>query len=91
VLDQIDSYGLTVNEGKENDSRAAAFIAIYGRLFQVEVEALDPDDLRTLIQTEIDANWDKSEFERVKQRERTERGQLQELADEWTTGDPAGA
>jgi hypothetical protein len=36
--------------GKATDSRAAAFKARHGRLVQVELEALAPDDLRQLFE-----------------------------------------
>jgi hypothetical protein len=86
--EQVDRYGLVVNPGKGSDSRAKRFVAEYGSLFQVEVEALDPDDLRDLLQAVVDAHWDTSEYEAVIERERKERERLQTLADEWEDGKP---
>ena len=46
---QITPFGLVPNPGKTTSSRAKGFIAKYGRLFQIEVEAVDPRRLETLI------------------------------------------
>jgi hypothetical protein len=78
---QVSSYGLPENPGKATDSRSRGFAARHGRLVQVEVEALDPDDLRRLIQAAIDVNWDASEHEAVMEREKREREALQKLAE----------
>lgn len=48
TLEQIDSLGLTEWPGKVTDPRARKFTAKYGRLFQVEVEAIEPDTLKSL-------------------------------------------
>ena len=48
--DQVRDYRLPVNPGKVTDSRAAGFIERHGSLMQVELDALDPDDLRALYQ-----------------------------------------
>lgn len=79
--DDIDRFGLTENPGKATDARAAAFVARHGRLVQVEVEALDPDDLRDLIQAEIDTEWDDSALAAVMEREHEERAAIQRFAD----------
>jgi hypothetical protein len=81
--EHLELYGLTVNDGKGSDSRAKRFVAEYGSLFQVEVEAFDPDDLHDLLQAAIDAIWDTSAFARATEREDEERRQLHDLADEW--------
>ena len=46
---QITPLGLVPNPGKVSSSRAKGFIAKYGTLFQIEVEAVDPAVLETLI------------------------------------------
>ena len=46
---QITPLGLVPNPGKTSSSRAKGFIAKYGTLFQIEVEAVDPAVLETLI------------------------------------------
>jgi hypothetical protein len=43
---------------------------------QVELDALDPNDLRRLFQAEIDRHWDESQYERVLAREFLERRSL---------------
>jgi hypothetical protein len=55
---QVRLYGLPVNPGKIKDSRAASFTARHGELVQVELEALDPADLRALFQAAIDGYLD---------------------------------
>jgi len=67
---QVREYGLPPNPGKATDSRAAGFIARHGELVQVELDALDPDDLRALFQTAVSAHWDTSAYEAVLGRER---------------------
>jgi hypothetical protein len=66
---QVIEYGLPPNPGKATDSRAARFIERHGELVQVELDALDPDDLRSLFQAAIDGYWDTSAFEAVMARE----------------------
>lgn len=80
---QVDSYGLPSAPGKTSDSRAAGFEARHGRLVQVELEALDPNDLRALLQTELDGLIDLGLVEVERERERQERGRLFELAEGW--------
>jgi hypothetical protein len=40
---------------------------------QVELDALDPDELRRLFQAGIDAHWDTSAYAAVLERERAQR------------------
>jgi hypothetical protein len=77
----IDRHKLPENPGKTTDSRAAGFTALHGRLVQVEIEALDPADLRDLVTNAINANWDTSAFATVQAREMNERAILRELAE----------
>jgi hypothetical protein len=49
---------------------------------QVEVDALDPNQLRDLFQEAIDEFWDMSEYERVQGLEAEERAELEGLARE---------
>ena len=46
----------------------------------MEIEALDPTDLRALIASEIDTKWDVSAFEAVLALEKAEREYLRGLA-----------
>jgi len=61
--EHLAQYGLPEGEAKTSDARYASFVAEYGRAFQTEVEALDPNDLRALVQAAIDTDWDKSAYE----------------------------
>ena len=66
--DQVREYSLPVNPGKVSDSRSGQFIARHGELVQVELDALDPDDMRGLFQDKIDHYWDESAYEAVRTR-----------------------
>lgn len=64
---QVAQYGLTVYDGKPKDPNAARFMAAHpgmalvgGIPGQVELDALDPNDLRDLYQKAIDQYWDAS-------------------------------
>jgi hypothetical protein len=81
---QVEDYGLPPNPGKATDSRAAGFIARHGELVQVELDALDPDDLRALFQSAVDRFWDTSLFEAVLDREAADRARLRTIAGEAT-------
>jgi hypothetical protein len=63
TAEQVVAYDLPPMPGKETDSRAAGFIARHGDLVQVELDALDPDDLRQLYQEAIDSFWDASAYQ----------------------------
>ncbi len=78
--DQVDTYDLPEDPGKTTDSRAKAFAARHGRLCQVEVDALDPTDLRALFQNALDPFWDVSAFDRAMVREAEGRAVLERLA-----------
>lgn len=78
----VEEYALPVAPGKPSDSRADRFVARHGQLVQVEVEALAPSDLRSLIQTSLDRNWDASMYDTVIERETDERERLMKLADQ---------
>lgn len=94
-------YDLIRGPGKPTDSRARAFIAKYGCYvdddgtrhpdvpIQVEVEALDPDDLRDLVQAAIDRYWSKKAHKKVLKRERRERKELARRLERLREPDPA--
>lgn len=73
---QVDDYALPPLPGKATDSRSLGFIAKYGRLVQVELDALDPNVLRALYQDAIDRYLDVEEFDLVVEIETTERAEL---------------
>lgn len=66
---QVIDYALPPLPGKATDSRAVAFTAKHGQLMQVELDALDPNDLRGLYQQAIDGYWDNSTWEESVRRE----------------------
>lgn len=73
---QIQQYNLPPLPGKSWDSRAAGFIARHGALMQVELDALDPNDLQGLYQAAIDQYWDDDAFQESLAREQIEEGKL---------------
>jgi len=77
--EQVVSYDLPPNPGKATDSRAAGFIARHGELRQVELDALDPDDLRQLYQDAIDGFWDESAYEAALEQEASDIAALRQL------------
>ena len=67
---QVAQLGLVPNPGKATSSRAPGFVAKYGRLFQIETEAVDPAVLQQLVIDAItdpqwfsEAEWDSSKQE----------------------------
>jgi hypothetical protein len=85
--EQIDSLNLTPMPGKRSDVRAGAFEARYGELVQVEVEAIHPDTLRRLYEDAINALWDVSAFDQVREREAEERAELEALLERYEEAD----
>jgi hypothetical protein len=73
---QVAWYELPPLMGKTTDARASAFVAKFGRLVQVELDALPPDVLHSLYQAEIDARWDMAPYKRAMARERKDRKEL---------------
>lgn len=73
TAEQVERYDLPPQPGKRTDSRSARFELEHGRLVQVELDALAPDDLRTLYEDALVPLWDESTFEDVLERERGER------------------
>lgn len=65
TADQVERYGLPELPGKADDSRASRFVARHGRLVQVEIDALDPNDLHALFAEAVDAFWDQSAFDDI--------------------------
>jgi hypothetical protein len=79
--EQVQQYGLPPNPGKVTDSRAGGFIARHGELVQVELDALDPDDLRALFQQALEPFWDTSKFEAVLAQEDRDRAVIVDVLD----------
>lgn len=63
--EQVEAYGLPEFPGKKSDPRARGFEEKYGRLVQVELDALDPNDLRALYQEALNEFWDVCPLERA--------------------------
>lgn len=66
---QVEEYQLPPQMGKSSDSRAAAFIEEHGELVQVELDALDPTDLRALYAEALEEFWDESAYQQSLARE----------------------
>jgi hypothetical protein len=64
--EHIQRYGLPESPFDKLDSRAQSFINRHGRLYQVELDALDPDDLRALFTEEFNTLWDFDVWEQQK-------------------------
>jgi hypothetical protein len=82
--EQVERYGLPESIGKESDSRANGFVERFGNLVQVELDALDPDDLRDLYAAAIADYWDESAHESALDREAEETEELERIADRLT-------
>ena len=80
---QVEQFNLTIGVGKAKDSRAPGFIERHGSNMQVELDALDPSDLRALYSEAIADFWDTSAYEAVLAHEKAERNQLLALARDW--------
>jgi hypothetical protein len=74
--EQVEHFDLPPQPGKRSDSRSARFELEHGRLVQVELDALAPDDLRALYQEALAPFWDEPIYERVREREDAERRAL---------------
>lgn len=73
---QIIDYSLPPLPGKSTDSRAAAFTRKHGQLMQVELDALDPNDLHGLYESAIADYWDHDTWQESYDREQRERKQI---------------
>jgi hypothetical protein len=78
---QVVQYQLPPNPGKATDSRAAAFVARHGELVQVELDALDPDDLRALFTAAVEPYWDTSLYDAAVAREAADITELRQAAE----------
>jgi hypothetical protein len=80
TLEQVQELGLPENAGVEGKLRKSpgrfAFEAKYGRLFQVEVDAVPPDVLRALVLGAVDEYLDRSIYEDVLAAEEADRALL---------------
>lgn len=74
---QVNDFDLPPQMGKIADARASQFIAKHGALIQVELDSLPPEVLKKLYRDAIDALWDKSIFDRVRNQEIQDRASLE--------------
>ena len=77
TTEQIEEHHLPEQMGKATDSRAGQFVKRHGRLVQVELDALPPDQLRDLYQEALDEFWDESAFATALERERKDAAVLE--------------
>jgi hypothetical protein len=85
----VQQYGLPPQPGKAADSRAGAFVARHGQVVQVELEALDPTDLRALYQAAIDRYLDTSIYDGMVAAEEDDQAELEELSQRFRADDEA--
>jgi hypothetical protein len=78
--EQVGAYGLPESVGKDTDPRAVGFAERHGKLIQVEVEALAPDQLRDLYQRALDRLWNQDAYDEVLVLEHAERQKLAALS-----------
>jgi hypothetical protein len=76
---QVREFKLRIFPHNENDTRNAAFLASEGHLMQVELDALEDDDLRKLYADAIAKFWNPKIAKRVLRAEARERRQLKKL------------
>lgn len=74
--EQVADYGLPPQPGKRTDSRAEAFEERHGALVQVELEAMDPADLRDLYRQALQPFWDSSVYDAARATEDADREAL---------------
>lgn len=79
-MDQIEQYNPPPNPAKVQDSRAKEYIETHGTS-SWELDALQPDVLRNLIECELDTLVDPDRWEKTMQREAQLRARLQEIVD----------
>jgi hypothetical protein len=87
TLHQAEEYGLPENPGVDgklaNTPGRYAFEAKYGRLFQIEVDALPPDVLEAMVSDAVDEYLDRDAYESILEQEEAEQELLAELAERW--------
>ena len=77
TAEQVQTHQLPINPGKATDSRAASFVVRHGALVQVELDALDPHQLRQLYADALAEWWDPAAYQSVLAQERAHRAALQ--------------
>jgi len=85
--EQVTAYNLPPFPGKASDSRAGRFVAKYGELIQVELDALPPETFRELFKDAIGEYWDEDTYNDVIRREEAEAAMLQQFVEAWSSWD----
>jgi hypothetical protein len=80
TMEQINTYDLPPNPTKMTDSRAEGYIQKFGKICW-EVDALDPEQLTDIVETNIEEILDMDLFDENLQREEDDKGRLQEIID----------
>jgi len=75
--EQVSELGLFPAPGKATDSRAGRFIAEHGELVQVEVEAIEPAVLKSLVVDAIEERTDMDLLADIKAAEEAEHAQIE--------------
>jgi hypothetical protein len=77
--DQVERYGLleSITPQTEKDSRTPAFVRRFGRVRQVEMNAMPFDLIERLYRDAIAEFWDESAYRAALEREPAERGDLE--------------
>lgn len=81
-MDQVNEYDPPPNPAKITDSRSTGYIDSYGEE-SWELDALAPNVIDELIQSEIDNYRDEAIWERDRSREDSERALLNRASDRW--------
>jgi hypothetical protein len=76
TVEQIEEHSLPVYTGKTTDPRAADFVAEFGELVQVELDALPPEELGRIVQDAVGGYWDEAAYEITLAREDEDRKRL---------------
>jgi hypothetical protein len=79
TMEQIEDLDLPLRPTKHTDSRAAKFKAQFGE-GSVELDAIHPDLLRTIVREAIERHVDRDELEALQVAEKNERGILEMFA-----------
>jgi len=80
--EQIEEYNIPPMPTKTSDSRSSGFIAKHGCEASVELDALEPNTLQTIIDDNVSQLFDESIGEETEKEQEEKRKEIQELIDE---------
>jgi hypothetical protein len=77
--DQVERYGLleSITPQTDKDSRTPAFIRRFGRVRQVEMNAMPFELIERLYREAVEQWWDPDAFQAALDREQEQRGELE--------------